>query len=226
MRALIIQHGEDEGAGHIERLFRERGVVDVRHMWRGDALPDTLDGYDALVVLGGPMSALDDAGHPNLRRESQLLVESARAGRLTLGICLGAQLFARGLGARVYTGPQAELGILPLHVNELGMADPLLSTCTGRSLVQWHRDTFELPDGVTHLASTPLFANQAFRFGARGWAVQFHPELDLAMRTTWARTGAATLRAGGVDPASLTAPETAALDELGRAFAERLLATL
>jgi GMP synthase (glutamine-hydrolysing) len=169
------------------------------------------------------MSARDDARHPYLRREAELLAESARAGRMTLGICLGAQLFARGLGARTYRGPAPEMGILPLVVNPLGMADPLLSTCGSQSLLQWHADTFELPAGVELLASSELYPHQAFRVGRRGWAVQFHPECDLAMRTDWAQRGRDELVAAGVDPASLSAPESTALDRLGRFFAERVL---
>ena len=224
MRVVIIEHAEHEGAGHLGRVFATAGAtLDLRCTWRGDALPDTLDGADALIVLGGSMSALDDARHPHLRREAELLAKSARAGRLTLGICLGAQLFARGLGARVLTGPAPELGIVPLIVNPLGMVDPLLSTCASQSLLQWHSDTFDLPDGAELLASSELYPHQAFRVAKRGWAVQFHPECDLAMRTDWAQRGRDELRAAGVDPATLSAPESTALDRLGRAFAERLL---
>jgi GMP synthase (glutamine-hydrolysing) len=227
MRVLIIEHIEHEGPGHLGRVLAAAGAtLDLRCMWRGDPLPDDLDGTDALVVLGGSMSALDDARHPHLRREAELLAESARAGRLTLGICLGAQLFARGLGARVYTGPAPELGIVPLLVNPLGMADPLLSTCACQSLLQWHADTFDMPAGAELLAASDLYPHQAFRIGRRGWAVQFHPECDLAMRTDWAQRGNDELRAAGVDPATLSAPESTALDRLGRAFAEKLMALM
>jgi GMP synthase (glutamine-hydrolysing) len=227
MRVVVVEHAEQEGLGHIGRALAGAGVtLDERRVWRGAALPDTLDGVDGLIVLGGSMSALDDARHPHLRREAELLVESARTGRLTLGICLGAQLFARGLGARVYTGPAPELGIVPLTVNPLGMADPLLSTCAGQSLLQWHYDTFELPEGAELLAATALYPHQAFRVTRRAWAVQFHPECDLAMRAAWAAMGRDELCAGGVDPATLAEPQSAALDRVGRVFAERLLALL
>jgi GMP synthase (glutamine-hydrolysing) len=227
MRVLVVEHCEHEGAGHLGRVLTAAGAtLDVRRMWRGDALPDGLDDAAALIVLGGGMNALDDAGHPYLARAAALLAESVRAGRLTLGVCLGAQLLARGLGARVYSGPAPELGIVPLFVNPLGMADPLLSTCAGQSLLQWHYDTFELPDGAELLASSELFPHQAFRVGPRAWGVQFHPECDLAMRADWAARGRDELRAAGVDPATLFAPASAGLDRLGRTFAEKLLALI
>jgi GMP synthase-like glutamine amidotransferase len=227
MRVLVVEHAEHEGAGHIGRVFAAAGAtLDVRRMWRGDALPDAPDDAAALIVLGGAMSALDDDAHPYLPRAAALLAESARAGRLTLGICLGAQLLARGLGARVRTGPAPELGIVPLLVNPLGMADPLLSTCAGQSLLQWHGDTFELPAGAELLAASELYPHQAFRVGRRAWGVQFHPECDLAMRSDWARRGRDELLAAGVDPATLSAPQSTALDRVGRAFAERLLALI
>jgi GMP synthase (glutamine-hydrolysing) len=223
MRALIIEHAEGEGAGHLGAALAGGGVaLDVCRVWQGAPLPAALDGYRALIVLGGPMDAWDDAGHPHLAREAELLAASARAGRLTLGVCLGAQLLARGLGARVHRAAQPEVGIFPIAVNELGMADPLLNICADRHVLQWHRDTFELPAGARLLASSPRCRHQAFRV-ARAWGVQFHPECDAAMRADWALRGADELRAAGVDPAALTAASTAALDELGRAFGRALL---
>jgi GMP synthase (glutamine-hydrolysing) len=94
----------------------------------------------------------------------------------------------------------------------------------GAPVLHWHSDTFELPAGAVRLAESALYAQQGFRVGERAWALQFHPECDLAMRTEWAERGKGELRACGVDPASLSAPGTLALDERGRAFATRLLA--
>lgn len=227
MRVLIVEHAEPEGAGHLAEVLAAAGVtLEVRRTWRGEALPESLANMAGLIVLGGPMHANDDARHPHLAREAALLAESARSGRLTLGVCLGAQLLARGLGARVHRGAAPELGIVPLLVNPLGMADPLLSACTGQSLLQWHEDTFELPVDAALLASTARYPHQAFRVAPRAWGVQFHPECDLAMRADWARRGHDELVAGGVDPATLSAPESTALDRVGRAFAERLLALI
>jgi GMP synthase (glutamine-hydrolysing) len=226
MRAIVVEHAEHEGAGHLLRAFAEAGVtVDLVRAWMREPAPESLDGCDALVVLGGPMGANDDDAHPNLRREAALLAESARSGRLTLGICLGSQLFARGLGGVVTRGAAAEIGIFPLRVNEHGMADPLLFACSGQNVVQWHQDTWSLPPGAELLASSDRFANQAFKVGRRGYGIQFHPELDRAMRADWAARNADDLRARGIEPRVMT-PEGDALDELGRAFAEKLVALI
>lgn len=224
MRVLVLQHAADEGAGLVGAALAEGGaVLDVRGAWRGDALPATTAGYDLVLALGGPMSAWEDAAHPWLAREAALLAEAAREGRPTLGICLGAQLLARGLGARVERGARPELGLLPIALTEAGRADALAGALDGAPVLQWHFDTFALPDGAVRLASSAAYENQAFRAGAAAWGVQFHPECDLSMRADWARRDADLLRRHGVDPAALSAPATAAVDARGHAFARALV---
>lgn len=223
MRALIVEHAEHEGAGLLGAALSEGAVaLDVRRRWAGDPLPAP-DGYDLVLVLGGPMAAWDDAAHPWLAEEAALLARSSRQGRLTLGVCLGAQLLARGLGARVYRGPAPEIGLHPITLSDEGRRAPLLAGLDGAALLHWHSDSFELPSGAVRLASSARYANQAFRVGARTWGVQFHPECDRAMRADWARRGADELRAAGVDPDSLAAPSTVAVDAHGRAFARALV---
>jgi GMP synthase (glutamine-hydrolysing) len=140
----------------------------------------------------------------------------------TLGVCLGAQLLARGLGARVYRGPATEMGLAPIALTDGGPADMLLTPFDGRAVLHWHNDTFDLPAGATRLASTAITPNQAFRFGARAWGVQFHVECDRAMRREWAQVGAAELLAAGVDPASLEGDD-AQMDARGLAFARTIV---
>jgi GMP synthase (glutamine-hydrolysing) len=226
MRALILQHADGEGAGLVGAALAEGGVtLDVVPLWRGAAVPDDA-GYDLVVALGGPMSAWDDAAHPHLAVEATRLGARARAGRTTLGICLGAQLLARGLGAAVTRGPRPELGLLPIALTDEGRADPLLRPLDGQAVLHWHYDRFALPAGAVRLASTAECANQAFRLGARVWGVQFHPECDRAMRADWAARGADELRDAGVDPASLGGCGDEGLDERGRAFGRALLQIL
>src|SRR2546423_15471087 len=152
MKALIVEHAAHEGAGLIGAELAAGGVtLDVRRMWAGDALPAP-GGYDLVLVLGGPMSAWDDAAHPHLAGEAALLAAASRAGQLTVGICLGAQLLARGLGARVHRGPRPEIGIYPIALDDAGRAAPLTADLDGASLFPWHSDTFELPAGAVRLA--------------------------------------------------------------------------
>jgi GMP synthase (glutamine-hydrolysing) len=185
--------------------------LDVVRNWAHDPLP-TSDGagYDLVLVLGGPMSANEAA----LDGEAALLAASARAGRPTIGICLGAQLLARGLGAEVYRGETPELGILPIALTDAGRALPPFAALAGGPVFQWHSDTFTLPAGAALLASSPRYPHQAFAFGPRAFGIQFHPECDRAMRLEWAERG-------GLDGGSFGGDD--ALDARGRAFARALL---
>jgi len=219
MRALVVEHAEHEGAGLVGAALDEGGLaLEVVRTWNGDALP-TRDGagYDLVLVLGGPQSAND----PALDGEAALLAASTRAGRPTIGICLGAQLLARGLGACVRRGPAPEIGIFPIALHEAGKKEPLLAGLDGAPIFQWHFDTFDLPDDAVLLASSARYAHQAFRVGARSFGVQFHPECSRAMRVDWATRGANELRAVGVDPAALAGDD--ALDARGLAFGRALL---
>jgi GMP synthase (glutamine-hydrolysing) len=221
MRALIVEHAEHEGAGLIGAELAAGGVaLDVRRVWAGDTLPRP-DGYDLVLVLGGAMSAWEDTAHPHLADEAAMLAAASRAGQLTVGICLGSQLLARGLGARVHRGPAPEIGLYPIALTDEGRASPLVAGLDGATLFHWHSDTFTLPAGAIHLASSAKFAHQAFRVGARTFGVQFHPECDRAMRQDWAQRGEDELRAAGIDPAWLAGSDE--VDENGRRFARALL---
>jgi GMP synthase (glutamine-hydrolysing) len=210
MRALVIEHAEHEGAGLVGEALAEGGMrLHLVRTWAGDALPSP-DGFDLVLVLGGEQSAND----PALDGEAALLAESSRAGRPTVGICLGAQLLARGLGARVYRGDAPEIGLYPLSLNDAGKHEPLLAGLDGAPMLHWHNDTFELPAGATLLASSARYAHQAFAVGARAFGVQFHPECSHAMRLDWAARG-------GVDTAAVAGDET--IDARGRAFGRALL---
>jgi GMP synthase (glutamine-hydrolysing) len=221
MRALVLEHAEHEGAGLLGDALSDGDFTILRRRaWRGEALP--AGDFDAVIAMGGPMSAWDDAAHPWLAEEAALLASSVRAGIATLGVCLGAQLMARGLGARVYAGSGPEMGLGPIALTDEGRRDPLLAPFDRKGVLHWHGDTFELPAGAVWLASTERFAHQAFRVGARAYALQFHVECGAEMRREWARLGERELRAAGVAPESLAG--SAELDERGRAFAEGFVA--
>lgn len=194
MRALVLQHAATEGPGHLRPVLEAAGfVLDLRRPFAGDALPTTTRDYDLVVVLGGPQHAWGDDRWPYLAFERALLVEAARADRPTLAICLGAQLLALGLGADVARGPAPEIGLYPLTLTDAGRRSPVLAALDGQEVVHWHEDAFALPTGATLLARSERYPHQAFSLGRRVLAVQFHPELDRAIREAWLVEGATEL---------------------------------
>ncbi|HVO36345.1 MAG TPA: type 1 glutamine amidotransferase [Gemmatimonadales bacterium] len=211
---VVIQHAAGEGPGLIGLLARQRGLpLDLRRMDLGEALPD-VSAVAALVVLGGPMGAYEALAHPHLLDEQRLLEEAVERGLPVLGICLGSQLLAAALGARVYPGPEPEIGVFEVKLTQDGADDPLLGPAGPKfSAFHWHGDTFELPPGAVHIASTRAYKHQAFRFGDRAWGLQFHIELDQALAREWA----AVLPRG----ASPTEPQRAAIEKTGRGVLNR-----
>jgi GMP synthase (glutamine-hydrolysing) len=163
-----------------------RGIEQVPvELDEGEPLPDWRE-FDAVLAMGGPMGATDDAEHPWLAGERRLVRDAVRAGTPFLGVCLGVQLLAAALGARVYPAERPEVGLLPVELTEEGRNDPLFAGLD-ESLVtlQWHGDTFDLPAGGVRLAGSPLVPNQAFRAGKRAYGVQFHLEVTGEMAREW-----------------------------------------
>ena len=177
MRAVAIRHVAYEDLGAFGPAIERAGYA-LRYCDIGvDSLADVDPiGTDLLVVLGGPIGAYDEAAYPFVRDEVALLETRIAAQRPTLGICLGAQLMARAMGARVYPGPAKEIGFVPLALTHAGLASPL-APCAGEPVLHWHGDTFDLPQGTERLASTPLCATQAFARGANILGLQCHPEV-------------------------------------------------
>ena len=177
---LALRHVPFEDLAYFESILAERGLG-VRYV---DAVTDDLAASDAVrpplvVVLGGPIGAYEDTAYPFLGDELRLIEHRLRANRPTLGICLGAQLMARALGASVYPGQVKEIGWAPVTLTEAGRRSPLRFIAEGESggvVLHWHGDTFDLPDGAVHLASSALYENQAFSWGQSALALQFHAE--------------------------------------------------
>ena len=186
MKALVLQHIACEPPGVFEDVLRERDAELHRvELDEGDPLPDWRE-FDAIVAMGGPMSANDDAELPWLSDEKRLIADSVRAGMPYWGVCLGVQLLAASLGARVYPGPDPEVGLLPVSLTGEARSDPVFGESAHELVtLQWHGDTFDLPDGAVRLASSPLYPNQAFRF-ERAYGVQFHLEVSAEMAREWA----------------------------------------
>jgi GMP synthase (glutamine-hydrolysing) len=176
--AVAIRHVHFEDLGAFDGVLRRHGYA-VRYC---DAGIDDIDGEDPLapeliIVLGAPIGAYEELAYPFLRHELALLERRLAAARPTLGICLGAQLMARALGARVYPAPAKEIGWGELQLSEAGRNGPLRHL-TGVPVLHWHGDTFDLPEGAELLASTEICPNQAFSFGRHAFACQFHPEIS------------------------------------------------
>jgi GMP synthase-like glutamine amidotransferase len=178
MRVHVFQHVPFEGLGSIGPWLAARGagVAFTRFFDERPRLPE-LDAFDLLVVMGGPMSVNDGARLPWLRDERQRVAEAVAGGKAVLGICLGAQLIASALGARVYPNAQREIGWFPVYGESGGgggagrFAFPRAFTA-----FHWHGETFDLPPGAARLARSEACANQAFRFGERVVGLQFHLE--------------------------------------------------
>lgn len=205
-RAIILQHVPGEGPGRLAHLLTLRGLsLDVRHLYRGDAVPRA--GDDALlVIMGGPMGVVDigDARWPFLLDELELLRRRVARDLPTLGICLGAQLLAHAAGAIVQPNRDAEgQAVLEVGWEPVTFARELPLCRNMRAeewMLHWHGDTFALPDGAQRLGSTPRCANQGFLLKRRLVGLQFHPEVDAAMVAEWVRDDAAYVaKANGTD---------------------------
>jgi len=215
---LVIQHVEPEESFAVGDALSSAGVtVDTRRVFAGDPVPDNVSTYDGLVVMGGPMSAVDDREFPTRERELALLSQALDRGTVTLGICLGAQLLAVAAGSQAFAGDaEPEIGWGPVDLTADAASDPLLAAIPRRlTVLHWHGDTFDLPSGATHLASSRTYANQAFRVGERAWGFQFHVEVDERAVAGFLGAFGDEARSAGKDPAAIVAATKDSLDALG-----------
>jgi GMP synthase-like glutamine amidotransferase len=177
MRIHVLQHVPFEGPARIAHWAEDRGhALTVSHLYAGDPLPG-LDAFDRLVIMGGPMGVADEAEHSWLAHEKARIEEAVRAGKSVLGICLGAQLIAAALGARVYRNAHKEIGWFPIALTAAGRSHALCAGLPAETEVfHWHGDTFDLPAGALHLASSAACDQQAFLFDGSVLGLQFHLE--------------------------------------------------
>lgn len=193
MRFLVFQHIAIEHPGIFRDLMRERAIAwDAVELDEGEAIPP-LDGYDALLVMGGPMDVFDEDEHPWLIPEKAAIREAVRQRAMPyLGFCLGHQLLADALGGRCRRMAAPEVGILEVELTSAGRRDPLLKgMAPGFPVLQWHGVAVaELPPGGRALASSPLCAIQAQRVAERAWGLQYHVEMTATTVREWARVPA------------------------------------
>ena len=186
-KILVFQHVPYEPLGTLDPLLKNAGFrIRYVNFGRQPKQRPSLDGYTALIVLGGPMNADDVAGYPHLATELELISEALDRDIGILGICLGAQLLAKALGGRVHANAGREIGWHAVDVTADGRDDAVLSAFgPRREVFQWHDDVIELPAGVVHLASSPVCHAQAFRHGEHAYGLQFHLEADGALIQRW-----------------------------------------
>ncbi|QIB34125.1 glutamine amidotransferase [Ancylobacter pratisalsi] len=204
---LIVLHQEHSSPGRVGRLLLERGhALDIRRPCLGHALPDTLQGHAGAVIFGGPQSANDC--HDYVKAEIDWIDVPLSEGKPYLGICLGAQMLARRLGARVAPHPQGlvEIGYYPIRATGAGsslLATPAEAPMCGLwpdRVYHWHREGFELASGAELLAEGEAFPNQAFRYGTSAFGIQFHPEVTHQMMCRWTVRGSERLNLPGARP--------------------------
>jgi GMP synthase (glutamine-hydrolysing) len=177
MKVHYLQHVSFEGIGSIEAWLTLRGAqVSATRFYAGVQLPH-LDDFDWLIVMGGPMSVNDEQHYPWLVAEKRLIREAIAEHKVVLGICLGAQLIASAMGARVYPNTEPEIGWFPIERVSAAGTHPCAALLPMRCEVfHWHGETFDLPPGAVHLAQSPACTHQAFLLGQRALGLQFHLE--------------------------------------------------
>lgn len=189
MRVLVIENYPKTTLGLVGEALREAGAeTRLVRTHLGDGLPATHESFDALIMLGGAQDALDDANHPYLGDEAALARAFGEADKAVLGICLGSQILARAHGAKNILGRPIEFGWHEVHATDAGRGDPMLKAM-GRSapVFHWHLDTFTLPPGAMHLATSAQTEIQGFRIGRASYGIQFHFEAGTELVTNWTR---------------------------------------
>lgn len=191
MRFLTLQHLEIEPAALVGDVIMDAGhQLETIYLYRDEAVPESLRGYDGLLVMGGPMSA-NDSHLSYIHDEIELLKHAIESDVPVLGFCLGSQLLAKAAGAKVIPSPVRELGWHPVFPTKSSTDDPLFCQMGKPWLhvFQWHGETFTLPNDATLLATHPAVPHQAFRLGTTQYGFQFHIEVDEPIIHAWVDAG-------------------------------------
>lgn len=198
-RAVILQHHPEVTLGNLEPVLRGHGY-DIRIV---DATRDDVSAIDPaeadlLIVLGGHQGAYETELHPHIAKELTLIRARIDAELPIFGVCLGAQLMAASLGERVYKGERPDISYRSIEPTEAGLASAIRHV-VGVPMLEWHGDTFDLPNRVTRLAGSAAYSNEAFAIGNYALAVQFHPEVTDEMHQQWTDDTRRLLDDEGID---------------------------
>lgn len=196
MNILVIQSTEIDPIGILGTHLEMQGAR--LHTWLTEKQPlppsasfqsSSQGDYDGLIVLGGPMNAHEDDRFPHLKQTVDLIRTFHQENKPVMGVCLGAQLIARAFGAQVYPHKVPELGFCPVGLVESSsksFVEPWIKSCPPNlNLMQWHFDTFDLPEGATLLMTNDVCQNQAFRIGRKIYGFQFHFEVTPEIVSSW-----------------------------------------
>jgi GMP synthase (glutamine-hydrolysing) len=183
MQILVLRHEKFEGLGHFTDALESKGIL-FAYRDLGTEFSGWPKGFDSLIVMGGPMSANDSL--PGLADELKLIDHALGQNMPILGVCLGSQLIAKTLGARVYRNEKLEVGWEPVHFTDAGRADPMFGDVSSPTMFfHWHGETFDLPNGAEWLAHSEKTRHQAFRYRDNVYGLQFHPEITPEMIEDW-----------------------------------------
>lgn len=223
-RLLVVVPSETDPPARLGTWLEQAGLdLDVRRLGAGDQLPPDLEGFAGLVVLGGPQSATDDEDtSPELAGVRRLLGEALAGDVPTLAVCLGAQLLAQVGGGRVRAGAEGpEVGAALVAKRDAADADPLFGPLPMTpDVIQFHHDEIaELPRGAVLLASSPVYAHQAFRVGRHGYGVQFHIETTPEIVAEWAARDTVGVAATGLDAETVAARAAAVHPDIEQVWA-------
>ena len=177
---LVLRHEPFEHLGHFAAVLDEN-QVEYRYHELGEPIPE--DRHGGLMIMGGPMSANDDL--PGLRDELRLIEAALKEELPVLGICLGSQLIARALGARVYRNAELEIGWEKVWFTDAAREDAVFRGIDSEMFFHWHGETFDLPDGALWLGYSEKTRHQAYRYGENVYGIQFHPEITAEMIADW-----------------------------------------
>lgn len=200
-KILVFQHVPHEGPGTLESFLESRGAeIERCRLYEPKPFPKNPKAYQWIISMGGPMNVDETDRYHFLAEERNFLREAIGGGIPVLGICLGAQLIARALGARVRQGARKEIGWYPVRFSKESKTDPVFGNCSGQDqmVFHWHGDTFDLPEGAVCLASSHLYENQAFLFGSSVYALQFHLEVTAKMIRDWIEVNQSELHSAGL----------------------------
>lgn len=209
-KILVIQHSPTEGLGTLEgEIAANKMTVSTLRTFENPVFPSSveLEGYGALIILGGPMGVYEEKKYPWIKKELLIVGEALRQKKPILGVCLGAQMLAKAAGARVYPGPVKEFGWGQIRFDDwfskrnpltfqMGLAEP-------HTVFQWHGDTFDFPVEGYRLAWNETYPAQMFCYQGNAIGIQFHPEMTAEMIQSWVQWGQKEIREAGLDPARI-----------------------